>query len=189
MTTSEATARFYKELWPHRAAMLRVARILTQSDADADDLAQDAMMRAYRGIGGLAPGTNTKGWLMTILRRTHTERVRGAHSDQLSLNALEIDPADQHAASGEDAAAWGNAQETLAKFSDQEIIRSLKALPEEIRWTLLLVDVQGLDDQEAGEALSVPTGTVKSRLHRGRRMLRDRLLPLIRARQRHSPSS
>ena len=189
MTTSEATARFYKELWPHRAAMLRVARILTQSDADADDLAQDAMMRAYRGIEGLAPGTNAKGWLMTILRRTHHERARGIHIDELSLNALEIDPADQSAMTGEDLAAWGNPQETLAEFSDQEIIRSLKALPEEIRWTLLLVDVQGLDDQEAGEVLGVPTGTVKSRLHRGRRMLRDRLLPLIRARKRPSPSS
>src|SRR6266542_1348560 len=114
MSTSGATDRFYKELWPHRVATLWVARIMTQSDADADDLAQEAMMRAYRGIAGLTPGTNAKGWLMTILRRAHTERARGTHSGELSLGALEIDPADQHASSVEHIAAWGNAQETLA---------------------------------------------------------------------------
>ena len=182
MTISEAKNRFYRELWPHRAAVLRVARVLSHSDVDADDLAQEAMMRAYRGLGSLAPDTNAKAWLMTILRRVFAERGRSHDSREVSLSALKMDPADEHPGEGEDLAAWGNAEETLAEFGDAQIIATLKTLPDDIRWTLLLVDVQGLNDQEAGEVLGVPTGTVKSRLHRGRRILRERLLPLMRER-------
>src|SRR5437764_14162918 len=180
MSSSDATDRLYRELWPHRAAVLRVARMLTHDDADADDLAQDAMMRAYRGIDGLAPDSNAKAWLMTILRNTHTDHLRSRHAGEISLDALDVDPPDQQP--DEDVAAWGDPRETLAEFSDEQMIHALKALPREICWTLLLVDVQGMDDREAGEVLGVPTGTVKSRLHRGRRMLRESLMPLVRQR-------
>src|SRR5205823_3693579 len=133
MSFTDATDRFYRELWPHRAAVLRVARILTHGDADADDLAQDAMMRAYRGIDGLAPGSNAKAWLMTILRNTHTDHLRSRRGGETSLDTLDVDPPDQH--SGDDVAAWGDARETLAEFSDEHMIRALKALPREICWT------------------------------------------------------
>ncbi len=68
----------------------------------------------------------------------------------------------------------------MAAFTDAQVIEALWALPEEIRWTLLLVDVEQLDVREAAEVLEVPVGTIKSRSHRGRRMLRERLLPLAR---------
>ena len=68
----------------------------------------------------------------------------------------------------------------LEQFSDAEMIDALSRLPEEIRWTLLLVDVEGMDHKEAAGVLDVPVGTIKSRAHRGRMMLRDKLLPLAR---------
>src|SRR5258706_12514362 len=68
--------------------------------------------------------------------------------------------------------------EVLNAFSDQQVIEALKALPEEIRLTLLLVDVEGVEHKDAAEILSVPVGTIKSRAHRGRSMLSTALLPL-----------
>jgi RNA polymerase sigma-70 factor (ECF subfamily) len=179
MKAISATDRFYKELWPHRQAVLRLARILTHSDSDADDLAQETLLRAYRGIEGLSPGSNARAWLMTILRNAHTDQLRSKRQAELSLDALEVDLPDEQAAPPEDPAAWGDPERTLAEFSDDQIIAALRALPRDICWTLLLVDVQQMDNDEAGQILGVPTGTIKSRLHRGRRMLRDRLLPLI----------
>ena len=69
-------------------------------------------------------------------------------------------------------------QAALEGFSDQEVIDALQALPAEIRWTLLLLDVEGLSIQEAAGVLEIPTGTIKSRAHRGRAMLREKLLPM-----------
>ena len=172
------TDRFYAELWPHRGVVLRVAKLLTHSDVDAEDLAQDALLKAFDKINTLAPGSNAKAWLLTVLRRTHIDRVRSRHhgNGEVSLDALNVDqPAPEHAPP-EDVSAWGDPHRAMAGFSDQEVIVALKRVPEEIRWTLLLVDVQGLDDQEAADVLGVPTGTVKSRLHRGRRMLREHLM-------------
>jgi RNA polymerase sigma-70 factor (ECF subfamily) len=175
----DPTERFYAELWPHRAAVLRTARVLTHSDADsdadADDLAQETMLKAFRAIDRLARGSNPKAWLMTILRNTHVDRLRARPPAEVSLDAdlvaeTEADP----------PADWGDAEQVLASFSDEQVIAALRALPPDIRWTLLLADVQGMDDAEAAQVLAVPEGTIKSRLHRGRRMLRTALAGLRR---------
>jgi RNA polymerase sigma-70 factor (ECF subfamily) len=81
---------------------------------------------------------------------------------------------------GDPEAAWSNPESVLNAFSDQQVIDALRALPEEIRLTLLLVDVEGLDQRDAAGILDVPVGTIKSRAHRGRAMLRESLLPLAR---------
>jgi RNA polymerase sigma-70 factor (ECF subfamily) len=189
MSDPDDTERFYAELWPHRAQVARVARILARGEADAEDLAQEAMLKAYRAIASLAPGSNAPAWLMTVLRNTHLDRLRARHGrDEVSLEAADVDVADPHVPA-EDEAAWGDPARTLAGFEDQEIIQCLKELPREICWTLLLVDVQGLDDREAAAVLGVPTGTIKSRLHRGWRMLREALLPLARQRNLGSARS
>ena len=176
MSSADRTDRFYAELWPHRAVVLRAARFLTHHDADADDLAQEAMLKGFDALDSLSPGSNGKAWLLTILRHAHIDRVR-ARREEVSLDAMDADlPAEPSGA--EDADAWGDPARTFAEFSDPQLIHALKSLPAEIRWTLLLVDVEGLDDADAAGVLKVPTGTIKSRLHRGRRMLRDALLPL-----------
>jgi RNA polymerase sigma-70 factor (ECF subfamily) len=166
--------RFYAELWPHRASVLRAARFLTHNDDDADDLAQEAMLKAFDAIDRLAPGSNAKAWLMTILRNAHIDRIRSQHND-VSLESLDVNLAADP--TREDTGFWGDPARTFAEFSDQQIIEALKSLPQEICWTLLLVDVEGLDDRDAAGVLKIPSGTVKSRLHRGRRMLREALLP------------
>jgi RNA polymerase sigma-70 factor (ECF subfamily) len=175
VAAEDRTNRFYAELWPHRAAVLRTARFLTHNDADAEDLAQEAMLKAFDAIDSLTRNSNPKAWLLTILRHAYVDRLRKGR-EEVSLQELDVDPA---APEGY-VDTWGDPARTLAEFSDQQIIDALRTLPREICWTLLLVDVEGLDDREAAEAMKIPAGTVKSRLHRGRKMLREALAPLLR---------
>ncbi len=176
--------RFRRLMWPWINDVLRVARYLARHDADADDLAQETMMKAARFIDQYRQETNAKAWLLAILRNTHISRARreARHTGHVSLDsapAMQI--ADPGAAPGKfelDDNVWqqgDSPQELLNRFEDQAVIDALKSLPDEIRWTLLLVDVESLDQTQAAEVLEVPVGTIKSRAHRGRAMLRQRL--------------
>lgn len=186
-TDEGATRRFYDLIWPLRADVLRIARILTGQEAEAEDLAQETLLKAFRFIDQFKEGTDARAWLMTILRNTRIDRLRSASSSagQVSLESLAQEPAHAPATTG--AATAGNPEHDpaimLDAFGDAEIIAALQTLPEEIRWTLLLVDVEQLDQKEAADVSDVPVGTVKSRLHRGRSMLREMLLPVARDRR------
>jgi RNA polymerase sigma-70 factor (ECF subfamily) len=181
---AQATERFYEILWPHRDSVLRTATLLTQNAAEADDLAQETMLKAFKAIDQFREGTDAKAWLMAILRNARVDRLRaaGASAHTLSLDELELEPPDRPHPEGQDG-VWQNPEEILDSFSDEEVIDVLGRLPEQIRWTLLLVDVEGLDQKEAAEVLQVPVGTIKSRAHRGRLMIREALLPLARQRR------
>ena len=184
MDQEQATRRFYDLVWPHRADVLRLAQFLCRNGADAEDLAQETLLKAFRKIDRLQDGSQPKAWLLAVLRNTWLDRVRAASvHPQISLSELTSEPADKGQFEARENQESLKPEELLGDFSDQQIIDSLRRLPEEIRWTLLLVDVQGLSQEEAAEVLEVPTGTVKSRAHRGRRMLRDLLLPLARERR------
>lgn len=184
MAVADPKRRFHNFMWPHLATVLRVAEILSGDIAEAEDLAQETMLRAFRGIGGFADGTDAKAWLLTILRRTRIDRLRSpgaAPGRAVSLDALEFDPADTpQAEAGDRDAIWEQPETALEAFSDRQVIAALKDLPEEIRLTLLLVEVEGLELREAATILDVPVGTVKSRTHRGRALLRRSLLPVAR---------
>ena len=176
------TNRFNEHVWPHAASVLRTARVLTGNDADADDLAQDTMLKAFGAIHSLRDGTSGKAWLLAILRNTHIDHLRAAPPRTISLDQPGLEPAagvrDLESQAGQD---YHDCVAVLERFSDAHVITALRSLPKEICWTLLLADVEGLDHREAAKVLGVPVGTVKSRVHRGRLMLRDRLLPAARA--------
>jgi RNA polymerase sigma-70 factor (ECF subfamily) len=177
----EQTARFYRVVWPERAAVLRLARILCHNDFDADELAQETMIKAFRSLEGFQEGTNVRSWLAAILRHLRIDRLRGEAAHRaVSLEQSEIDPPDEKSPP---EPHWIEPQGILQSFSDQEVIDALRKLPEDIRWTLLLVDVEEMDHADAAGILSVPVGTIKSRAHRGRAMLREALLPLARERR------
>ena len=162
--------------------VLRTARILTGDAAEAEDLAQETMMKAFRSLASFGKGTDMKAWLMTILRNTWIDHLRSsaASAKNISLDHLPAEPPDTPDPGGGDEAAWQNPEQVLEAFSDQQVIDALRQLPEEIRWTLLLVDVEQMDHQDAAKVLDVPVGTIKSRTHRGRAMLWQALLPLDR---------
>jgi RNA polymerase sigma-70 factor (ECF subfamily) len=144
----------------------RVAMSMTRNAAEAEDLVQDTLLRAYRGIGGF-DGRFPRAWLLTILRNTHTSRNRRRRPEllrdpdaamQTMLAAVDVDAEVEHLVFG--------------SMIDDRVTAALDALPENFRTVIALVDMADMTYQEAADALGVPIGTVMSRLHRGRAKLR-----------------
>lgn len=163
--------------WPHRDVVVRTARILMRDEAEADDLAQETMLKAFRAIGQFEAGTDARAWLLTILRNSRVDRLRsGATHKTVSLDALTVErEAQQERNEPRPPSSPTDSAAILEQFSDAEVIDALQELSEDMRWTLLLIDVEGFEHADAAEILQVPVGTVKSRAHRGRVFLRDRL--------------
>jgi RNA polymerase sigma-70 factor, ECF subfamily len=158
---------FERYVLPEIEVLLRVAHSLTRNHAEAEDLVQDTLLRAYRGIGGF-DGRHPRAWLLTILRNTHINRNRRRRPELLR------DP-DAAADRMISAASDERTDAVVDDEIDIEIIRSLESLDEPFRRVVELVDMDGLSYAEAAEVLDVPVGTVTSRLHRARSRIRDRL--------------
>jgi len=166
----EKRVSFEREALVHLDAMYRVALRLTGNPADAEDLVQDAMLRAYRSWDRFTLGTNAKGWLLTILRNLFINeyRRRRRHPETVDLDTIEP------------FAVFEKVQEDpqgafFDRIVDEEVLRTVDALPEVFREAVMLSDVEGLSYEEIAKVLDVPVGTVKSRLYRGRRMLQAKL--------------
>ena len=140
------------------------------------------MLKALRSIETLRSPSGAKGWLLTIQRRTLIDRHRGREVEDGAISLDGEARIQIEGATHSDPLAWDEPEQILESFTDDDVIAALKGLPEEIRWTLLLIDVEQLDQAEAAEILGVPLGTIKSRAHRGREMVRTRLSPLARNR-------
>jgi RNA polymerase sigma-70 factor (ECF subfamily) len=153
---------FAKYVLPEVEVLLRVARSLTRDPADAEDLVQDTLLRAYRAIERF-DGRHPRAWLLTILRNANTNRGRGHRSDLVSDAGLE------RAA----APATEEPEAVLLRGTfDAAVEQAFRALPDKFRRVVELVDLGGLSYQEAAVTLGVPVGTVMSRLHRGRGRIR-----------------
>lgn len=159
---------------PHLDSVFRTAVALCGGRRDqAEDLAQAAMLKALEQFASFALGTNCKAWLLQILRNHWIDQLRRR---KLAGPAVELD--EQQLAArpqAEDEPPIGDLALLIERFSDEQVIRALQGLPEELRWTLLLTDVEGLSTDEAAEVLGVAPGTVKSRAWRARERLREKL--------------
>ncbi len=158
---------FERHVLPEIEVLLRVANSLTHNYAEAEDLVQDTLIRAYRGIDGF-DGRHPRAWLLTILRNTHINRNRRRRPVLLRDPGLATD----RLAS---TAAEDRTDCIVDDQLDVEIVRALDALDEPFRRVVELVDIDGLTYVEAAGVLDVPVGTVMSRLHRARSRIRDRL--------------
>ncbi len=160
---------FARYVEPEIAAVYRVALTLTKQPADAEDLVQDTLIRAYRAIERF-DGAHPRAWLLTILRNTHRNRLR----TRIPSPLLE---SDQQAGVLDRAGVDRSAEEVVVDPMFEAVVaEALAALPTMHRVVVQLVDVDGLTYAEAAEALGVPRGTVMSRLHRARARIRTRLL-------------
>jgi RNA polymerase sigma-70 factor (ECF subfamily) len=158
----------------HMDALYRLARSLTRSAADAEDLVQETYVRAFRGGAGFTPGSNLRAWLFRILRNAFLDLRRRE-------GRAPVGPAAEEQAEGlsDPAAAegWlrGDAElERLRRVVGEEIEAALRTLSEDGR-TVVLLDLEGLDEAEIAQVMGCAPGTVKSRLHRARAALRERL--------------
>lgn len=176
---TDARNQFKQIAWPFMEDLLRVARLLTHNGVEAEDLVQDSLLKAWRAFSSFRKGTDIRSWLLTILRRTHIDHLRynGRHLHCLSLDnsaTSSQDPASMPVPSELDM-RWADEPTLMEQFGDQEMIDALRSLPQDIRWTVLLVHVEQLDHDQAAAIMEVPVGTVKSRAFRGRQMLKKHL--------------
>ncbi len=172
MTDLEQRRAFEQEMLPHLDAMYSVALRLTRSPSDAEDLVQDALLRAYRFFDRYEPGTNAKAWLLRILTNTFINRHRRRTREREILEEGEGQPAGQRTV-GTDLLRrlTDPAGEAERRVLAAEIRVAVESLPEQQRLMVLLADVEGLSYKEIAEVVGCPIGTVMSRLHRARKRL------------------
>jgi RNA polymerase sigma-70 factor, ECF subfamily len=172
---SKRRREFHAEAMPHLNAVYSMALRIARNPDDASDLMQETMMRAFRAFDQFERGTNCRAWLLTILYNNFRNGYRKNIREQVSVSeeefaakvdtaSLEVDPA----TSDPEALAF-------AGVMAPQVTSALDALPEEFRIALVLIDVDELNYHEASEVLEVPVGTVKSRVSRGRAMMRAQL--------------
>lgn len=162
-------AAFAEHVLPQVDTLYRVALSLTRNHADAEDLVQDTLLRAYRSIDRF-DGRYPRAWLLTILRNANINRHRRRRPEPLR------NPDEALARLEATASAGGNVEEKVVGSTfDAAVESSLWELSVKLRQVVELVDIDELTYEEAAEALGVPVGTVMSRLHRGRRRMRARL--------------
>ena len=165
--TKTNQSAFEQYVIPEIEVLLRVARSMTHNVADAEDLVQDTLIRAYRAIDRF-DGRYPRAWLLTILRNTHINRNRRKRPELLR---------DTDGTGNRIEQVAGNEQtDASVEYAfDAEIERALAELEEPFRRVIELVDIGGLSYAEAGKTLGVPVGTIMSRLHRARSRIRDHL--------------
>jgi RNA polymerase sigma-70 factor (ECF subfamily) len=168
---------------PHADALFNLALYLTRSRRDAEDLVQEAFLRAYRFFDSYRSGTNVKAWLFRILRNTFINRYRAVKTRPEEVESDKIEASYEQMVEstflGPRAAASPEAL-LMEGVLDREVHEALARLPEEYRTVVLLALLEELSYREIATALSIPLGTVMSRLHRGRKLLQAALVGLAR---------
>lgn len=162
---------------PHLPLLYRVAYRLTGSRANAEDLVQEAFFKAFRAFHQFQEGTNCKAWLMTILRHTHLDHVRKTAKEPPFEPWDEVEPrVDGSQLSAEQI------EFALEKALEAEVEQALRTLPSQQRLAVILADLEEMSYEEIARVLDCPVGTVRSRLHHGRALLRRRLWEFAEAR-------
>lgn len=169
--------RFEREVIPLMPAMYPAAARLTRNHCDAEDLIQETFAKAYVAFHQFTPGTNLKAWLHRILVTTFCSACRKRQRQPAEVLAAELrDEADPAAQTRSPRSAEA---EALEKLAGSAVMRALSDLPECFKTAVYLADVQGYRYVEIAEIMGTPLGTVTSRVHRGRQMLRSRLRPRV----------
>jgi len=166
---------FNTEMLPHLDALYNFAIRLSNDPNDAEDLVQDTIVKAYRFFSSYERGTNAKAWLFRILKNSYINNYRKQTKLPYQIDYDEVSTFYESIRSD-----WSDTtdmeQIIYREMLDDEITRALNRLPEDFRTVVLLCDIEGFTYEEIANMLDVPIGTIRSRLHRGRNLLRVSLM-------------
>jgi RNA polymerase sigma-70 factor, ECF subfamily len=172
--TRQKHEEFQREAVPHMDILYSYALRLTSNPEDANDLLQETYLKAYRFWSKFEQGTNCRAWLFRIMRNSYINRYRKAVKTPEHLDYDEIK--DFYNTIREQTSDPNDLSERLfGQLLDDQVSAALTELPEEFRTVVILCDVENFTYEEAAEFVDCPIGTIRSRLHRGRKLLRDKL--------------
>lgn len=176
----EDKTRFQEEALPLLDSLYAGALRMTRNPADAEDLVQETMLRAYRSFNRFEPGTNLKAWLFRILTNAYINVYRKRQREPQKVSQDDVEEFDLYQELKDHDPQFSATPETIVLDSlvDSDIIEAIDALPEQFRLAVILSDIEGFTYAEMAEIMDVPLGTVMSRLHRGRKALQKRLWDL-----------
>jgi RNA polymerase sigma-70 factor (ECF subfamily) len=175
-TDARDRVRFEEDALALADQVYRVARHLANTRGDAEELVQETYARAFRSWRSFTPGTNLRAWLLRILTNLNIDRGRRLQRTP-DIQPLEENDYFLYNRLEESAGPDGNSQEerVIERLSQDDIVTALSAVPHDFRDVVVLVDIGDFSYQDAANILDIPVGTVMSRLHRGRRILKREL--------------
>ncbi len=182
-TPEQRTERFERDALPFLDQLYGAGLRMTRNPADAEDLVQETFARAYQSFHQFTEGTNLRAWLYRILTNTFINSYRRKQREPLHTSTGDIQDWQMARAEGLVGGGHKSAElEALEHLPDSDVTAALQSIPEDFRLAVYLADVEGFAYKEIAEIMGTPIGTVMSRLHRGRRLLRDLLTDYARDR-------
>ena len=174
-TDDEKHRIFNQEFMPQIDSMYNFAYRLTNDEDDANDLLQDTYMKAFRFINSFQQGTNAKAWLFRILKNSFINDYRKKSKEPSKIDYQEVETVYN---SNEDAEVESTTDLRIEAVQDMigdEVATALNSLPVDFRTVIILCDIEGFTYEEMAKILDIPIGTVRSRLHRARNLLKEKL--------------
>ena len=165
---------FEREAIPHNDILYNYALRMTANPDDAKDLVQETFLKAYRFWDKYEKGTNIRAWLFRIMKNSYINRYRKEKKEPATVDYDEIQ--NFYNTIRYESSDPNDLQEKIfGGLLEDDVARAIESLPEDFRTVIILCDIEGLMYEEIAEFVDSPIGTVRSRLHRGRKMLRDKL--------------